>query len=207
MTENLSCGIKIRQLKEFVKTFFESSSASHDFLHTMRVFELAKRIGEEENADMEILLASALLHDTGRLQPGKHAENSGRIALEILKKLNFREEKIKKIIYAVSVHSYAQGKIPDTIEGKILQDADRLDALGAVGIMRTYAYGNRNLYHPTDPFYKTKRKLNDREYALDHFYQKLLELPLLMHTKTGKKIAGERKKFMLKFLEELEKEI
>ena len=178
MTENLSCGIKIRQLKEFVKTFFESSSASHDFLHTMRVFELAKRIGDEENADMEIL-----------------------------KKLNFREEKIKKIIYAVSVHSYAQGKIPDTIEGKILQDADRLDALGAVGIMRTYAYGNRNLYHPTDPFYKTKRKLNDREYALDHFYQKLLELPLLMHTKTGKKIAGERKKFMLKFLEELEKEI
>lgn len=199
----------ISKVKEFVKSLFEAlgSKGTHDFQHTMRVFYLSERIGREENADLEVLLASALLHDAGHSQPGDHAENSTKIAEEILKELDFPKEKIKKIIYAISVHRYTRGEIPETIEAKILQDADRIDALGAVGIIRTFSYGNRNLYNTEDPFYKTNRKLNDKKYSLDHFYQKLLKLPSLMHTETGRRTAEERKKFMLKFLSELEKEI
>ena len=210
MDENLSNNVfGIKEIKEFVKSFFETENktGTHDFSHTMRVFHLSEKIGIEENADMEILLPSALLHDVGRSQPGDHAENSGRIAAEILKQLAFPEEKIEKIIYAISVHRYAKGEIPKTLDAKILQDADRIDALGAIGIMRTFSYGSRKLYNEDDPFNETGRKLNDKEYSLDHFYQKLLKLPELMHTKTGKKIAKEREKFMLKFLDELRKEI
>jgi len=197
----------IFKIKEFAESFFKGNFAAHDFSHTIRVFHLSEKIGREENADMEILLTSALLHDIGRSQAGDHAENSIKIAEKILKELNFLEEKTEKIIYAISVHRYTKGKIPETLEAKILQDADRIDALGAVGIMRTFAYGNRNLYNTCDPFFETKRELNDKCYALDHFYKKLLKLPKLMHTKTGKKIAKEREKFMLKFLDELRKEI
>ncbi len=226
MNNKISNSDKILKIKEFARSIFETEikDGTHDFLHTLRVFHLCEKISKEENADMEILLASALLHDIGHVQPGDHAENSGKIAPGILNKLNFSDEKIKKIIYAISVHRYSKGKIPGTIEAKILQDADRIDALGAVGIMRTFAYlqnsknfeitrtsgshyCKRKLYNACDPFYETNRELNDKEYALDHFYRKLLKLPGLMHTKTGKEIAKTRKKFMIKFIDELKKEI
>ncbi len=207
MDGKFNCNIRVMELKKFTESFFESICAAHDFQHTLRVFSIAEKIGDKEGADMEILLAAALLHDVGHSMPGDHAENSGKIAPEILRKLNFPGEKMDKIIYAVLVYRYSKGKIPDTKEAKILQDADRIDALGAIGIMRTFAHGTRSLYHTSDPFCKTNRKLDDMEYSLDHFYGKLLKLPDLMHTKAGKEIASERMKFMLSFLNELEREL
>ena len=119
------------------------------------------------------------------------------------------EELRQKISYAVQVHRYSYGIVPTTLEAKILQDADRLDALGAIGIARLFMTGGslrRELYSPLDPFCRT-RKPDDGTWSLDHFYRKLLKLELGMHTMVGKKLAKKRTAFLKNYLMELEAEV
>ena len=116
---------------------------------------------------------------------------------------------IKIISDAIKEHSFSKGKIPSTIEGKILQDADRLDAIGAIGLARVFSFSgsnNRPFYDPKDPFSKN-RNLNDNKWALDHFYEKLLILEQKMNTKTGKLLAKKRTKVLKDFLKEIKNEI
>jgi uncharacterized protein len=108
------------------------------------------------------------------------------------------------------VHSYTKRVVPASLEARILQDADRLDALGAIGIARTFSVGgseNRTLYNPNDPFCRLNRNLDDKQWTLDHFQTKLLKLEGSMHTKTAKKIARERTRFMILFMRQMQKEI
>ena len=130
-------------------------------------------------------------------------------AKTILKKYDFTSDEITIVCDAISEHSFSQKKIPKTIEGKILQDADRLDALGAIGIARVFATGGslrRPFYNLDDPFCK-KRIPDDQTWTLDHFFEKLLKLEFLMNTNSGKIEAKKRTKILKDFLKQLKHEI
>lgn len=202
-------------MKRRVKNVLEGRDPAHDFQHIMRVYKNAELIGMKEGADMDILLPAVLLHDLvvypkGSAKTSKSADDSADLAEKWLQKYGYPQDKIDKICYCVRTHSYSKRLVPATFEGKILQDADRLDALGAIGIARTFSVGgseNRSFYNPIDPFCESGRGLNDREWTLDHFQTKLLRLKKSMHTKTAKKIAHERAKFMDLFVRQLKQEI
>ena len=187
---------------------------AHDFDHIMRVFKNAQKICKKENTHEKLVLSAVLLHDIvsypkfdkrSKLSSIKSAEKSKKI----LKKFNFTKEEIQTISDTIRDHSFSRNKIPATIEGKILQDADRLDAIGAIGIARVFAVSGsekRPFYNVKDPFCKN-RVPNDEIWALDHFYRKLFKLESLMNTKSGKIEAKKRTKVLKDFLNELKKEI
>ena len=203
----------INSLKQEVHNLMINDSA-HDFDHIMRVFKNAQKICKKENAPEKLVLSAVLLHDIvsypksdkrSKLSSIKSAEKSKKI----LKKFNFTKEEIQIISDAIRDHSFSRNKIPTTLEGKILQDADRLDAIGAIGIARVFAVSGsekRPFYNVKDPFCKN-RMPNDEIWALDHFYRKLLKLEFLMNTKSGKIEAKKRTKILKDFLNELKKEI
>jgi uncharacterized protein len=203
----------INSLKQEVHNLMINDSA-HDFDHIMRVFKNAQKICKKENVPEKLVLSAVLLHDIvsypksdkrSKLSSIKSAEESKKI----LKKFNFTKEEIQIISDAIRDHSFSRNKIPSTLEGKILQDADRLDAIGAIGIARVFAVGGyekRPFYNVKDPFCKG-RTPNDKIWTLDHFYRKLLKLESLMNTKSGKIEAKKRTKILKDFLNELKKEI
>jgi uncharacterized protein len=201
-----------RESEKYMKL---NHNSGHDFSHISRVHKLSKIIAEnEKNVDMLILETAALLHDLGRHFERKnpeinHADKSVEIAREILNKVGFPKEKIKQVLYAIEVHRFNRGIIPSTIEAKILQDADRVDISGAVGIAMTFTYGGsseREIYDIKDPMAK-KRIPDDKKYSLDHISNKLLKLPSNMNTKMGKRLAEKRKKFLEIYLEQFRNEI
>lgn len=187
---------------------------SHDFQHAFRVYQLAKKIGLVEKADMDILIPAALFHDIIIYQkndPRSKNETieSAALAKEILQKTKgYPQKKIEKVVECISQCSFSKGIMPDLLEGKILQDADRLEATGAISIMRTFSSGgqmNRSFYDPTDPFCK-KGSVPGRS-SLDLFYKRLLVVEKGMHTNLAKRIAKRRTLFLKKFLSELRIEL
>ena len=200
-----------------VQLLLHNQSPAHDFQHISRVYKNAELISkQEESVDLDIVLAAALLHDLvvypkGSSKTINSADDSAEIAKKILlEHKNYPREKIEKVADAIRTHSYSKKLVPQTLEGKILQDADRLDAIGAIGIARTFSVGgseNRSLYNPTDAFCETERQLDDTQWTLDHIKKKLMILKNSMHTKTAKKIAEERTEFMELFLNQLRNEI
>jgi uncharacterized protein len=118
-------------------------------------------------------------------------------------------DRIDKVLYAVEVHSFSRGIIPTTLEARILQDADRLDAMGAIGIARLFVTGGalgREMYHLQDPFCR-EREPDDKRWNLDHFYRKLLKLESGMHTSAAKRLAAKRARVLEQYLQDLEEEI
>lgn len=190
--------------------------AAHDLAHTERVVKNAERLVKEEGpgADSEIIKAAAWLHDCVTV-PKDHSDRSKASMLaaekagKFLESIQFPQKKIDDVKHAIEAHSFSAGIKPQTIEAKIVQDADRLDALGAMGIARCFAVGgqlNRPIYNPADPFCKTEPP-NDQKWTLDHFYVKLFELPGEMNTEAAKREAEKRVEYMKQFLQELEAEI
>jgi uncharacterized protein len=163
---------------------------------------------------MEILLPAVLLHDLvvypkGSDKSSKSSDKSADLAENILQSYDYPQNKINQTCDCIRAHS-SKRLIPGSLEGKILQDADRLDALGAIGIARTFSIGgseNRKFYNADDPFCRSDRDLDDMQWTLDHFQTKLMKLENSMHTKTAKKIAQERTRFMILFVRQLQKEI
>lgn len=203
----------IDSLKNEIKLKISNDSA-HDFDHIMRVYKNAQKICKNEKVNPKLVLCAVLLHDIisfpksdkrSKLSSIKSAEASKKI----LKKYDFTRDEIQIISEAIRDHSFSQKKIPKTIEGKILQDADRLDAIGAIGIARVFAVAGsekRSFYNPEDPFCK-KRSSDDQKWTLDHFYKKLLLLESLMNTKSGKSEAKRRTMVLKNFLSDLKKEL
>ena len=200
-------------LKEEVKTRI-SNDPAHDFDHVMRVYKNAKKICLKEKVNPKLVLSAALLHDiVSYPKSDKRSKlssiGSAELSKKILKNYEFSDEEIQIISDAIRDHSFSQNKIPKTIEGKILQDADRLDALGAIGIARVFAVAGsekRLFYNPEDPFCK-KRSPDDQKWSLDHFYKKLLVLESRMNTNSGKIEAKKRTKILKFFLSEFKKEL
>ena len=199
----------INKTLEKAKIIFANESSGHDFWHTLRVYNVAKTIAEKEQCDMEIVCLAALLHDFDDVKI-----TNSTVALENatswLNENNYPQERIdwiKEIINTISFKG-VDTKTPETIEGKIVQDADRLDAIGAIGIARTFAFGGskgREIWNPNEQYIEN---MNEQEYrnnkgnTINHFYEKLLKLKDLMNTDTAKNIAVQRHNYMNEFLKE-----
>ena len=176
----------------FIDHLFQNNSGGHDAAHTLRVYQNALRIAQSEpDCDMEIVSLAALLHDADDHKLF-HTENNAN-ARSFLKAHGV--EKVEEIISAINSVSFSQnrGKRPETLEGKIVQDADRLDAIGAVGIARTFAFGGEH-----------GRSLDS---SIRHFHDKLLLLKDEMNTAAARRMAEERHAYMIGFLEEYAKEM
>jgi len=203
----------IDSLKNEVKKRLENDSA-HDFEHTMRVYKNAQKICKKEKANEKLVLSAALLHDIVSYPKSDKRSKTSSIesakkSKKILEKLDFTKKEITIISDAIHDHSFSQNKIPKTIEGKILQDADRLDALGAIGIARVFATGGslkRPFYNIDDPFCK-RRIPDDHTWTVDHFFAKLFKLESLMNTKSGKAEAKKRTRILKEFLNQLKQEL
>ncbi|MFO7882347.1 MAG: HD domain-containing protein [Kosmotogaceae bacterium] len=190
-------------------------NATHDFSHILRVSKLAIKIYNiEKVGDPLVIITSVLLHDVKRRSEDKntnrmdHAEAGSLFARNYLNNLGFSEEFIKKVSSSIFTHSYSKKRKPEHIEGKILQDADRLDALGAIAIARVFNHNNgfnRKLY---DPFLKPKKEYDGVSVSyLNHFFEKILKIePDSFWTKEARSIARERydytREFVCKFLRE-----
>ena len=204
----------LERLKIIVQKILEKNDSAHDFEHIMRVYKNAQKIGKKENANMRLVLTAVLLHDVISFPKSDKKSKTSSIkssilAQKILKNQGYDEKEIKIISDAIRDHSFSRGIVPSTIEGKILQDADRLDAIGAIGIARAFSVGGsgkRPFYNNSDPFCR-RRNPDDTNWTLDHFYKKLLLLEKKMNTNAAKKEATRRTKIMKKFLDDFKKEI
>ena len=197
-----------------IRSMYRGADPAHDFSHILRVYKNARIIGQKEGADIQVLLFAALLHDVDseKKHTSKQGESKGlgkKSVEAFLESIGLDEVVREKVLYAVDVHRFSKGIVPVTLEARILQDADRLDALGAIGIARVFLTGGtlgRELYHPDDPFCRS-REPDDGKWNLDHFYRKLLKLELGMHTESAKKLAAARTAVLRRYLLDLEEEI
>ncbi len=198
----------IEEAIRYIRELFEGEASGHDVWHTMRVYNTAVRLAEEEGADIEVTALGALLHDADdrKIFPETAAEHLH--ARTFLNEHGFEDpERIIHIIEQVSFQG-TDSVVPDTIEGKCVQDADRLDAIGAIGIARTFAFGGAHGRPMYDPAVKPRTALSGEEYrnsgyspTLNHFDEKLFLLKNMMNTESAKKLAEERDAFMHAFKE------
>ena len=201
----------LKALSKEVKKRMSNDSA-HDFDHVMRVYKNAKKICKKEKVNPKLVLTAVLLHDIVSYPKSDKRSilssiQSSELSIKILKNYDFSKEEIKIVSEAIRDHSFSQNKIPETLEGKILQDADRLDAIGAIGIARVFAVAGserRPFYNKDDPFCKN-RIPDDGKWTLDHFYKKLLRLETFMNTDSGRFEAKKRIQFLKNFVLELKK--
>ena len=207
----------VRKTIEFVRAKLKDEHTGHDWYHAERVWKLAKLLQEEEGGDKEIIELAALLHDLGDYKKYDFNEVKGSfVLLGMMDVLGIEEEDKEKIAQIIEEAQFIgdDTKTPSTVESKIIQDADFLDALGAIGIARTFATGGkigRMLY---DPNRKPRTRLSKRDYqtkktagtSINYFYEKTLKLPKMMNTKTGKKLAYKRAECLRDFLDKFYKE-
>lgn len=187
-----------------------SDDGSHDMGHIRRVWRIAQHIAAELNepVDRLVLLAAAYFHDIVALEKNDpRRSQSSRMAAEcaraMLMQLAFPSGRLDAVCHAIEAHSFSAGIAPRSIEAKILQDADRLDTLGAIGLARIFYVGGRigtKLFDDDDPL-AVNRKYDDRRFILDHFHTKILRLPEMMNTEGGRNIAEERIMFIRQFLD------
>ncbi|MEA1850890.1 HD domain-containing protein [Chryseobacterium sp. MHB01] len=206
----------IENTVEFVKEKLKGAEAGHDWYHIERVWKLSKKIAETEDCDLEVVELAALLHDIA--DPKFHNGDETvalKVSREFLENQQTSENVIEKVLFIIKNISFKnRAEAPENlpVELKIVQDADRIDAIGAIGVARTFNFGGfkNNLMY--DPEIKPKLNMPKDEYkksngtTINHFYEKLLLLKDLMNTRKGKEIAAERHSFMLQFLDQFYKE-
>ena len=198
------------EMKVRSKEFFRLSH--HDKSHVERVYNLAVRIAKEENADLDVVKAAALLHDIARAMEDEgriedHATEGAKMARKVLEESNFPKEKIEKVMHCIEVHRFKKGMEAKSLEAKILQDADRLDIIGAIGLARVFTRGGWSNIPIHDPSTPPKEKYDGKSLSsVNHIYEKILKVKDTIHTNAAKEIAEERHRFVEKFLEKLFKE-
>jgi uncharacterized protein len=209
MDENL-----IEHLRAAALSRSSGAGPAHDFLHVTRVTKIAQRIGAVEGADLDVLVPAALLHELFNYPKGHPLSHlSGDVcaehAVDVLEAAGCTVPRISAISECIRTHAFSRGITPETIEGKVLQDADRLDAIGAIGIARCFATCSEMgvpFYRGGDPFCR-RREPDDKRWGLDHFYRKLLHISEGLHTASARAIAADRVHFMEAFLIQLEREL
>ena len=191
-----------------------NGDGSHDTSHLQRVWKNAAAIQAEDGGDAQVLFAATILHDcvpTEKNSPlrAQASRLSADKAARVLSALDWPQAQIDAVAHAVAAHSFSAGIEPLTLEAKTLQDADRLDAIGMLGVARCFYVAGRMgsaLYDPLDP-HASERPLDDRRYALDHFRAKLLKLASGFRTDTGARLARVRHERLQRFLDEFADEI
>lgn len=190
------------------------ADAAHDRAHVERVVTTARRLAREEDAQMDVVVPAAWLHDCVALsKDAPDRDQASRLAADaaraFLEDEGYPKRWIPDVEHAIAAHSYSGDVEPDTLEASVVQDADRLDALGAVGLARCFMVSgalDHHLYDPEDPFCEN-RPPDDDTYAIDHFYAKLLRLPDTMQTQAGRTEAERRSAFLQQYLDRLHDEI
>ena len=214
--------VLVQTYNEVQQRFTGIDDLAHGWEHINRVYQLALHIANEENADRFVVGMAALLHDLGRtISPNEannddqhihHADLSVMLTDELLERYRVPDMQREAIQHAVITHSFSKGIEPRTLEACIVRDADRLDGLGAIGILRWAITGavrrssSTRSYHPADPF-GNEHMPDDTLYLLDHFYTKLLKLAETMTTQTGRELAQRRTDFMRQYLDEFRQEL
>ncbi|MGM0497652.1 MAG: HD domain-containing protein [Bacteroidota bacterium] len=206
---------QLSKIIEIAKNKFLNAKGSHRWDHTQRVSEIAEHIAKTEKADIEIVKTAAYLHDIGRTEEDKsngkicHAELGAKMAAEILKKENFEEEKTQQITHCIETHRFRDNKVPQSLEAKVLFDADKLDSIGAVGIGRAFLFAGENgahlHYKDNDPAKVERYSKEDTAY--NEFLVKLQYVKNKMLTTEGSRIAEERHEFMMNFFDRLNREV
>ncbi len=199
---------------EFAAALPGGDDGAHDMAHIGRVWANARRIAAGEGGDLDLLAVAVLLHDCVHVEKSSPLRGqASRLAAEkaagVLAGRGWGAERIARVSHAIESHSFSAGIAPQTLEARILQDADRLDAIGCIGIARCFYTAGRMgsaLYHAGDPA-AVDRPLDDRAYALDHFRAKLLTLADGFQTATGARLAGERTRVLEDFVAAFEDEI
>ena len=194
----------------FAKDTFAADHSGHDYFHTLRVYKMAVKLAEQEGADLAIVRLAALLHDVDDVKLSSETHINKDRAVGYLREHGASENMINAICDIIESVSFkgSDSTVPETIEGKCVQDADRLDALGAVGIARAFAYGGSHHRIMHDPEVKPAENMNGEQYqnhcgtTVNHFYEKLFLLKDLMNTHTAKRIAEHREDYMRCYLAE-----
>ena len=199
----------IQRAQNYVQNKFKNEYSGHDYFHTLRVFKMATRIAECEGADVTVVQLAALLHDVDDRKISPDTYESQANARNFLLSSSVDESTVEHICQISREISFgANNSPPSTPEGQCVQDADRLDAIGAIGIARAFAYGgnhNRHMYHPD---IKPNENMTKEEYVksesttINHFYEKLFRLTALMNTQTAIQIAKAREAYMKEFVAE-----
>jgi len=200
----------VEKAMAFAREVFRDDSSGHDWFHTLRVYRLATFLAQQEGADVQTVQLAALLHDVDdrKLSPETYARKSR--ARGFLEENGVSAERITQILRIIDEVSFrgTDSVRPGTPEGQCVQDADRLDAMGAVGIARTFAYGGsrgRPIYDPEQPpqeVMDADAYVRRQSHSINHFYEKLLLLRDMMNTPTAKQLARERHRWLELFLEE-----
>ena len=199
---------------EQARAFYTSEDAVHDFEHVLRVYHTAMKLGKEEGADLEILQAAALLHDSRGAEPGgagraEHHLASALFAGEVLRDEGWSPDRIKAVQHAIRAHRY-RGKedVPETIEAKVLFDSDKLDVIGAIGAARTIAYsvlaGEPMYEHPSDQFiHSGKEEAGEHHSSYHEYLFKLRKVKDRLFTASARRMADQRHAAMAAFFEQL----
>ena len=183
------------QFENWLKNHHQHQDAAHDVYHFRRVWATAQKLAADDDVDMLVILTACYFHDIVRLLREEFEQ--------------FPAEKIEAVCHAIAAHSFSAQIAPLTTEAKIVQDADRLEALGAIGLARVFAVSGAlgvALFDGEDPFAQY-RPLDDKRYALDHFQTKLLKLPQTMQTVRGKQLAQHNAQFLVEFMAKLSAEL
>lgn len=205
-----------QRFEAWLSEHHSQGDAAHDISHFRRVWATAQRLAEESDADRLVILTACYFHDIVSLAKN-HPERSRSSAMAAEQTLtilqsdfpDFPPERYAAVLHAIEAHSFSAGMAPRSEEAKIVQDADRLEALGAIGLARVFAVSgalNNILFDADDPF-ADRRELDDKKYALDHFQCKLLRLPKTMQTEKGRAMAEHNARFLVQFMAKLSAEL
>ena len=203
---------------EIAKKLYQDADAVHGFEHVLRVYRIAEHLAEKEQADLEIVHAAVLLHDVQGSSIGEvgqregHHETSAQFAGDFLKKEGWPQEKIAAVQHCIQTHRFRSPKTPETIEAQVLFDADKLDAIGAIGAVRAVAYAVLNeqppYAQPSETFLNTLEKEPGEVHSAYHeFLFKLSKIKDRLYTQTGKALAEARHEFLNEFFEQLKAEV
>ncbi|MCS0429230.1 HD domain-containing protein [Vibrio diabolicus] len=201
------------QFLEFMQQEMQVDAA-HDISHVQRVVNTAKKLAKEEGADLSIVLPAAYLHDCftyPKDHPNRKQSSiiAAKKAVAFLESIDYPQQYHDAIAHAIEAHSFSANIRPNTLEAKVVQDADRLDALGAIGVTRCIQVSTEfdaQLYDDKDIFAQ-QRELDDKQFTLDHFQTKLFKIAETMNTESAKLEANKRKAFMQTYLEQLHDEV
>jgi uncharacterized protein len=197
---------------EQARRYYEGADAIHDFDHVLRVLAMAERLGREENADLEIVRAATLLHDMARGQGDRLVADHAHAGAEFARKVlaGHPPEKVEAVAHAVAAHRFRSGPAPQTLEARVLHDADKLDAIGAIGVARAFAYGGyegQRLWAEVPPEYRESQATRHEHTPVHEYQIKLSKIKDRLLTESARALAEERHAFMVGFYAQLEQEI
>jgi len=197
---------------EQARQHYEGADAIHDFDHVLRVLSTAERLAQEENADWDIVRAATLLHDVARGHGDRMAEDHAHAGAEIARELLAGQpaEKVEAVAHAIAAHRFRTGPDPQTVEARVLHDADKLDAIGAIGVARAFAYGGfegQRLWADVPPDYRESQATRHEHTPVHEFQIKLAKIRDRLLTASARKLAEERHTYMVAFFEQLDREV